>query len=91
MDDTEVENKSKLRTTSFLALLRRINEQLDNVKADQVIIKQEQIIINNKITHASKVFQNLSELEAWLENPENVKELYAGMSVYFIDPNISDL
>ena len=53
MDDTEVENKSKLRTTSFLALLRRINEQLDNVKADQVIIKQEQIIINNKITHAS--------------------------------------
>ena len=82
MDETDGANK--IKTTAFLALLRRLNNQI-------TVVKEEQVILEYKLHHYNKIFKDLAEFEEWLKDPENIKGLIPGMNVYFVDTDIADL
>ena len=72
------------KTSALIAKLMRINTQVITTIREVKIIKE-------RVEAAVKIFLNYEELEAWLEDPENLALLHVGMSIYFVDTDIPDL
>lgn len=74
---------TKARTSSLVAHLARINEQVQVVRTEQVILKE---IVDN----TCKIFNDYDDFEAWA-TPSNISTLKPGTNIYFIARDIADL
>ena len=75
-------NNNKIATSSLIAHLLRLSDQVEVVKKEVQEIRHVAV---------SKIFKSHLDLDMWLESVENRNSLVSGQKFLFTDPNIPDL